>query len=435
MVKIMLDPGHGGGRAHNRGFVNVPNWPYCNEGDNNFIYARDYLKPALERAGFVVGMTKNTIGPNPSLQARGAKAKGWDMLISLHTNAAGGKATGVEIWDSTNPKEKSIDLCNSLCSAMAKAIGTNNRGTKYKKSKSGSNFYGILRHGLGKKNFIIEHVFHDNFQDAKKYVNNLKETAEATTNVLASYYGLSKQPMPVEDITPADTEQDFIQAVWADIKNTKLRILPSVTIAQAILESAWGKSELAMLAKNLFGIKAGKDWAGQTYAKMTNEQDSNGNTYRIKADFRKYKSYKESVLDHDNFFVSTEWRKKNYAPVLEAKEYKTQCQALQACGYATDKQYASKLISIIERNALQLFDKGVEAVVQAKDINVVPEWAEKEWKEAQDLGITDGTRPSDTATRVEVAAMLVRALKANKEGKDEQHDSTNSNGAGYSTGL
>lgn len=47
MIKILLDPGHGGGRAYNRGFKQVDNLPYCNEGDCNYIYARDYLKPAL----------------------------------------------------------------------------------------------------------------------------------------------------------------------------------------------------------------------------------------------------------------------------------------------------------------------------------------------------------------------------------------------------
>lgn len=60
MVKIMLDPGHGAGKAHNRGFKQIDNLPYCNEGDCNFLYARNYLKPELERYGFQVGLTKIT---------------------------------------------------------------------------------------------------------------------------------------------------------------------------------------------------------------------------------------------------------------------------------------------------------------------------------------------------------------------------------------
>lgn len=428
MPKIVLDPGHGSGRAHNRGFVNVPNWPYCNEGDNNFIYARDYLKPALERAGFSVVLTRGRIDENPSLPARGAKAKGADLLLSIHTNAGGG--TGTEVYDSTNPKESDKTLANALSSAIAKAIGTNNRGAKYRKTAKGSNFYGILRHGLAKKNMIIEHVFHDNYADTKKFIDHLQATANATADVLANKYGLSKKTVPT---TPAkDPEQDFIEAVWRDIKNTKLRILPSVTIAQAILESAWGKSELAKNAKNLFGIKAGKDWNGAIYSKITSEQDKQGNSYNIQADFRKYNSYLESVQDHDNFFVSTDWRKSNYKAVLEAKNYKDQANALQACGYATDTKYASKLISIIERNSLQTFDKGVQAVEQVKNTQEPASWAKEAWDWGKANGITDGTDPQRPATRQEIVTMLKRAKEV-ENGK--QCDCTNNGGTGYSTGL
>ena len=78
-MKILLDPGHGPGRKHNRGFKQVENLPYCNEGDCNFIYSRDYLKPALEKYGFTVGLTRTDINQDPSLQARGAMGKGYDL--------------------------------------------------------------------------------------------------------------------------------------------------------------------------------------------------------------------------------------------------------------------------------------------------------------------------------------------------------------------
>ena len=82
-MKILLDPGHGGGRKHNRGFRQVENLPYCNEGDCNYIYALNYLKPALEKYGFQVGITRNNINSDPSLQARGAMGRGYDILISV----------------------------------------------------------------------------------------------------------------------------------------------------------------------------------------------------------------------------------------------------------------------------------------------------------------------------------------------------------------
>ena len=148
-------------------------------------------------------------------------------------------------------------------------------------------------------------------------------------------------------------------------KNTK--ILPSIVMAQAALESAWGKSELATKANNLFGVKG--DYKGKSYTKRTREEDKNGKSYYVNAPFRKYPSFKESIADHGAFFVSSDWRKKNYAPVLKAKDYKTQAKALQSCGYATDTKYASKLINLIEEYGLAQFDSGKQTITPIKPSN------------------------------------------------------------------
>lgn len=225
-------------------------------------------------------------------------------------------------------------------------------------------------------------------------------------------FGVNAPATP--SVTPKPTisgNDKFIQDIANALKGQKLNILPSVTIAQAILESNWGKSGLAINAKNLFGIKASTDWKGAVYNVNTKEQTSTGSEYTIKANFRKYNTWLESVQDHDKFFVSTEWRKQNYQRVLNAKDYKEQAKALQDCGYATDKQYANKLISLIERHNLQNYDKGVNDM----ETQTPSKWAEKEWQEAIKLGITDGSNPRKTATREEVVAMIVRAFKlANK---------------------
>lgn len=410
MVKILLDPGHGGGKAYNRGFKQVGNLPYCNEGDCNFLYARDYLKPALESYGFQVGMTKTTIAPDIPLKTRGAMGKGYDLLISCHSNACGGSVRGVEIWDSTNPREQITALTDMLCKSIAATLGIPNRGTKRRKNRHGSNFYGILRHGLAKHNFIIEHAFHDNLQDATVYRKNLKPLAEAVARTLAAYYGLTKNNVETPNVKVEDPQSDFIDMIVGNIKGKQLRILPSVTIAQAILESGWGKSELAKNAHNLFGIKTSKDWTGKTYAKKTKEQKPTGEIYEIVADFRAYDSYADSILDHDKFFVSTPWREKNYAPVLNAKEYKSQAKALQACGYATSLDYSKQLINLIERLNLQQYDKEVKTYVE-RDITKPSEWAEEELKQAVELNITDGTNPGANATKEQTAAMVVRSHK------------------------
>ena len=145
---------------------------------------------------------------------------------------------------------------------------------------------------------------------------------------------------------------NFIEEVKRNIpSNTK--ILPSVIVAQAILESARGTSELARKANNLFGIKG--NYNGQSYTVKTKEY-LNGKWTTVNAAFKKYPSYRESIIDHGNFFTSTPWRTQNYQRVLNAKDYKTQAKALQACGYATDPQYANKLINLIETNNLSSLD-------------------------------------------------------------------------------
>lgn len=127
-------------------------------------------------------------------------------------------------------------------------------------------------------------------------------------------------------------------------------ILPSLTIAQAILESGWGTTQLAIKGKNLFGIKAFSDWKGKRITMETSEW-YNGVKQVIKADFRAYDSYDDSIMDH-NKLLSTS----RYEPVRKCKDYKSACEAVYKCGYATDPDYAQKLIRLIEQYRLYEYD-------------------------------------------------------------------------------
>ena len=189
-IKILLDAGHGAGKKFNRGFVQVGNYTHCNEGDCNYLYCTEYLKPELEKYGIEVGLTRKKIEDDPSLVARGQMGKGYDLLISCHSNAFNGKASGVEVWDSTNPKESIKPLCDLICKNVADTLKITNRGTKYRKNRQGQNWYGILRNGQGRHNFIIEHCFHDNIRDVRKYRTNLEGTAKAVAKAIADYYKL-----------------------------------------------------------------------------------------------------------------------------------------------------------------------------------------------------------------------------------------------------
>lgn len=125
----------------------------------------------------------------------------------------------------------------------------------------------------------------------------------------------------------------------------KSGILASLTIAQAILESGWGTSELATKANALFGIKADARWSGKAYSKDTKEC-YDGVTYTtITALFRAYDSWAESVADHSAFLLAN----KRYAAVVGERDYKAACKAIKAAGYATDPGYPQKLIGLIEK--------------------------------------------------------------------------------------
>ncbi len=140
--------------------------------------------------------------------------------------------------------------------------------------------------------------------------------------------------------------EDIKDYAIKDYKTSK--VLPSITIAQAILESGWGKSQLTLYANNLFGIKG--DYKGQ-YITMKTQEYINGQWITVNANFRKYPSYLESIKDHSEL-LNKSW----YSLVIQAKDYKAQAKALQKCGYATDPNYANLLIQIIEENKLYQYD-------------------------------------------------------------------------------
>lgn len=137
----------------------------------------------------------------------------------------------------------------------------------------------------------------------------------------------------------------------------KYQVLPSLTAAQAALESGWGSSTLSKPPyNNCFGIKASNDWTGRTVTMPTREV-VNGRSIRVNAAFRAYDSIADSVEDHGAFFTSTEWRKNNYRNVVGEKDYKQACYAVKSAGYATDPAYATSLIRIIEQHTLYEWDQ------------------------------------------------------------------------------
>lgn len=147
------------------------------------------------------------------------------------------------------------------------------------------------------------------------------------------------------------SNKTFINKIAPDAVETQRRtgILASLTIAQAILESNWGKVAPGNM---LFGIKAGKSWKGKKQLLWTHEYIK-GQRVRVQAWFRAYDSWLDSLLDHAALLT----KNARYKKVVAAKDYKTACREVQAAGYATDPNYARSLISLIERHGLHQYDR------------------------------------------------------------------------------
>ncbi|WP_179395827.1 muramidase family protein [Lacticaseibacillus absianus] len=128
------------------------------------------------------------------------------------------------------------------------------------------------------------------------------------------------------------------------------RVLPSLTAAQAILESGWGTSKLATQAHNLFGIKG--SYNGQSVT-MPTQEFYGGAYHTINAAFRAYGSEAESVIDHAQFLMANS----RYAAVLGQTDAVVATRAIYAAGYATDPSYPTKLQKLISSYNLTAWDR------------------------------------------------------------------------------
>lgn len=125
-------------------------------------------------------------------------------------------------------------------------------------------------------------------------------------------------------------------------------VLASITLAQGIIESNGGNSELSSISNNHFGIKCHSDWTGE---KVFHDDDHEGECFRV------YATAEESFRDHSDFLANR--NRYSFLFELDKSDYKGWCKGLKAAGYATDRSYDQKLIKIIESLQLYQYDQGV----------------------------------------------------------------------------
>lgn len=168
---------------------------------------------------------------------------------------------------------------------------------------------------------------------------------------------------------------DFLSAMvpLAQADAAEHNLLASLTLAQAILESANGTSELAVQANNLFGIKATKDWTGDTYDKKTKEWQD-GEYFEIVATFRAYPTMAACVADRAAKITGMA----RYQNLVGVTDIKTACDLIEADGWATSPTYSDSLLGVVEAYNLTKYDvpqaapaPSVEAVAPAGSVYAV----------------------------------------------------------------
>jgi len=137
-------------------------------------------------------------------------------------------------------------------------------------------------------------------------------------------------------------------SIPAQVASQNSGISHQLIVAQAALESGWGQREIPTAdgkqSFNLFGIKAGGSWSGPT-TDITTTEYTNGVAKKVQASFRVYGSYVEAITDYVKLLTNNP----RYAQVTAAGTPEQAAHALQAAGYATDPNYASKLVNVIQK--------------------------------------------------------------------------------------
>lgn len=179
----------------------------------------------------------------------------------------------------------------------------------------------------------------------------MKRTALLTVAALAAMLLLISGGNPIETYiekwAPVAVEEMYRSGVPA-----------SITLAQGILESRYGLSELASKGNNHFGIKCHKDWKGRT---MAYDDDAKGECFRV------YDSAQESFRDHSDFLRYRDRYK--FLFEFDTKDYKSWAYGLKKAGYATDPNYPAKLIKYIEDYGLSRYDSMTLDDFESEDLN------------------------------------------------------------------
>lgn len=232
-VRIMLDPGHAGSFFNASPVVqgyyeSAMTWKLSQK-----------LKTALEAYGFEVGLTRQTVDDDPELTERGLRARGFDLFLSLHSNASSGEKPDAP-WiihfvedNKTFLDEKSEEIARLLGPVISEVMGVSapyyyTKSCDFDRNRNGAiddEWYGVLfgAKEAGVPGVILEHSFHTNRKAAGWLLDetNLDRLAEAEAEALARYYGMEDKPMTKAEKAAFDALAEKVKKLEKSISNVK----------------------------------------------------------------------------------------------------------------------------------------------------------------------------------------------------------------------
>lgn len=192
---LALDPGHGAGYKHNRGGV------LFNEGDQNYKFTQLIAAEARRYKNVSVAISRLQITDDPSISERRDLGKNSDVYLSIHTNASGtgdSYTRGVEVYGSIENENNNIG--RNITTSVASMLNTPNRGLKfrdyysyisyYDKSQVTRDYYGVVRDNESSEKYLVETVFHTNYTDSMRYLNNQQRLAQEFMKIIAREHNL-----------------------------------------------------------------------------------------------------------------------------------------------------------------------------------------------------------------------------------------------------
>lgn len=214
---------------------------------------------------------------------------------------------------------------------------------------------------------------------------------------------VSRQTIPTASVSNVAAGYILTYKDLAISEMKRTGVPASITLAQGMLESDYGRSSLARYGNNHFGIKCHNDWTGQT---ITQHDD------RRNECFRKYRRPEDSFYDHSDFLKSVSRYRSLFD--IDPTNYKAWAHGLKSAGYATNPDYAGLLIRKIEENRLYEFDRDYSAAISKQAVKVNTPDVPKQSKPADTVSARPPSTQAGTITFGDVMARAPRVQENNR---------------------